>query len=225
MIFRNREEAGRRLAEAVRETRPHDPVVLALPRGGVPVALEVARTLGAPLDLVLVRKVGVPGQRELAMAAVVDGERMDLVLNEDLVRELRISEDEIREAARREVEEIERRRDLYLGGREPLVVRGRTAVVVDDGIATGATVRAALRAVRRREPGRLVLAVPVAPRDTVASLRGEVDELVCLDTPHPFGAVGAFYDDFRQVDDDEVRDLLLQRAASPEAGRRRAPGP
>jgi len=216
MIFRDRKDAGTRLAGELLRRNLHDPVVLALPRGGVPVGFEVARSLGAPLDLVLVRKIGAPLQPELAVGAVVDGEQMDVVLNEDIVELLSLSEESIREEAAREVEEIERRRRLYLGDRERVSVEGRTAVVVDDGIATGATVRAALRAVRRRRPRRLVLAVPVAPPDTLASLGAEVDEVVCLSTPASFGAVGEFYEDFTQVPDDEVCDLLSRAAARPD---------
>lgn len=208
MILENRTVAGQRLARALRRFEEREPVVLALPRGGVPVGFEVAMALGAPLDLILVRKIGAPLQPELAMGAVVDGERMDLVVNEEVLAALGLSEDDVRERAKPEVEEIERRRQLYLAGRERVSARGRTVLVVDDGIATGATMRAALRAVRRREPRHLVLAVPVAPPETVDLLRSEVDEVVCLAMPSPFGSIGRFYVDFRQVDDDEVRDLL-----------------
>jgi putative phosphoribosyl transferase len=138
----------------------------------------------------------------------VDGEQTEIVRNDDLIRELGLDDAYVREEAERQVAEIERRRGLYLAGREPVTVARRTAIVVDDGVATGATMRAALRAVRRRSPARLVLAVPVAPPDTVERLRGEVDELVCLSTPAYFGAIGAFYDDFHQLEDDEVRELL-----------------
>lgn len=212
MILRDRTEAGTRLAAELLRFKDRDPVVLALPRGGVPVGFEVAKALGAPLDLILVRKIGAPLQPELAVAAVVDGERMELVLNEDVVEALGLSEDDVRKRAKGEVEEIERRRRLYLGGRERVPVRGRTVLVIDDGIATGATMRAALCAVRRREPSHLVLAVPVAPPETVELLRPEVDEIVCLATPSPFGAIGTFYADFRQVEDEEVRDLLDRSA-------------
>ena len=212
MIFANRKTAGEQLARALVRFKGHDPVVLALPRGGVPVAFEIARALEAPLDLVLVRKIGAPMQPELAVAAVVDGDRMELVTNEDLVRELALSEGWIRDQAARQLEEIERRRRLYLAGRERAAIEGRTAIVVDDGIATGATTRAALRAVRNRRPKHLVLAVPVAPAETLEVLRAEVDEIVCLATPFPFGAIGYFYDDFRQVEDQEVRELLAQAA-------------
>jgi len=212
-MFKDRHEAGLQLAQACLHLRSQDPIVLALPRGGVPVALEVARALDAPLDLLLVRKIGAPSQRELAIGAVVDGEQMDTVLNEDLVEELGVSMEYIRERAAEEVEEIERRRRLYLSGRSPVSVRGRTVIVVDDGIATGATVRAALRGLRRREPARLVLAVPVAPSDTLDLLREELDEIVCLERPYPFGWIGRFYHDFRQVGDDEVRGYLDQARA------------
>ncbi len=217
MILSNRQDAGRRLARELLRFRGSDVVVLALPRGGVPVGFEIAQALDAPLDLVLVRKIGAPFQRELAVAAVVDGETPETVTNEDVLAELSLTPDYVREEAAHELREIERRRRLYLEGRPPLPVEGRTAIVVDDGIATGATMRAALHAVRRRRPARLVLAVPVAPPDTIEELRGEVDEVVCLATPAFFGAIGAFYDDFRQLEDDEVRELLARAARRPAA--------
>jgi len=212
MIFQDRRDAGKRLAQELLRFKASDPIVLALPRGGVPVAFEIARALEAPLDLVLVRKIGAPDQPELALGAVVDGEKTEIVVNEDVLEALALSESFVRERAAREIEEIERRRRLYLRGRDRVPVAGKTALVVDDGIATGATMRAALRAVRRRQPSRLVLAVPVAPAETVESLRSEVDEVVCLSTPSFFGAIGYFYHDFRQVDDDEVRRLLAEAA-------------
>jgi putative phosphoribosyl transferase len=211
--FADRSEAGRRLAEALQRFADQHPVVLALPRGGVPVAYEVARALRAPLDLVLVRKIGAPFQPELAIGAVVDGERPELVVNRDVVAEYRIPESYLEDERRRQLEEIERRRQLYLAGRPRAPVRDRTAIVIDDGIATGATMEAALRATRRAGPDRLVLAVPVAPPDTLERLRPEVDEVVCLMVPGFLGAIGAFYRDFRQLDDAEVIELL-QRAAS-----------
>jgi len=223
MILADRQDAGRRLARELRRFRDSDPVVLALPRGGVPVGFEIAQALGAPLDLVLVRKIGAPFQPELAVAAVVDGETPETVENEDVMAELSLTEDYVREEAARQLLEIERRRKLYLEGRQPVPVEGRTAIVVDDGIATGATMRAALRAVRRRKPARLVLAVPVAPPDTLEELRREVDEVVCLATPAFFGAIGAFYEDFRQLEDDEVRELLAR--AAPRAAAPPPPGP
>lgn len=218
MIFADRTEAGRRLARALTHLRGWDPVVLALVRGGLPVAYEVAEALAAPLDVVLVRKIGAPMQPELALGAVVDGDTPEIVTNPDVMRMLAVSQAEIEAAARRQLEEIERRRTVYLRGRPRAEVRGRTAVVVDDGVATGATTRAALHAVRRQAPARLVLAVPVAPPDTLADLRADADEVVCLHAPAMFGAVGAFYEDFRQVSDDEVVELL-DRAAANRAGR------
>jgi putative phosphoribosyl transferase len=207
-LFADRSEAGRRLAERLLRFKDERPVVLALPRGGVPVGFEVAQALDAPLDLVLVRKIGAPFQPELAVGAVVDGGRAETVVNEDLVREFQIPESYIAEESARQLEEIERRRDLYLAGRVRVPVEGHTAIVVDDGIATGATMEAALHATRRANPKRLVLATPVAPPDTIERLRPQADEVVCLAMPRLFGAIGAFYEDFRQVNDEEVVDLL-----------------
>ena len=202
--FTDRAEAGRLLAKRLATYRFADPVVLALPRGGVPIGAEVARVLGAPLDLVLVRKIGVPWQRELAVAAVVDGAQPELVIDEEVQRLTGVERDYIDAEAQRELLEIERRRRLYLHSRPPVPVQGRTAIVVDDGIATGTSVRAALKALRLRDPARLVLAVPVAPADTIEALRDEVDDVVCLAEPTPFFGVGAHYGDFHQVSDDEV---------------------
>ncbi|MFW5969707.1 MAG: phosphoribosyltransferase [Halofilum sp. (in: g-proteobacteria)] len=211
-IFSNREEAGRELAETLARRNPERPVVLALPRGGVPVGAEIARALDAPLDLLLVRKLGVPHQPELALGAVIDGEHPELVVNEDVRRYAAVSDAELERLKTAEVRELERRRERYLRGRAPIPVEDRTVIVVDDGIATGATARAALVGLRRREPKRLILAVPVAPPDTVRKLRNEVDELVCLETPSHFGAIGAFYQDFDQVTDEEVIALLSRHA-------------
>jgi putative phosphoribosyl transferase len=212
--FADRAEAGRRLAERLVHLTGEQPVVLALPRGGVPVALEIARALGAPLDLVLVRKIGAPLQPELAVGAVVDGDRPETVLNEEIVRECGLFEEDLARATERLLEEIERRRTLYLGGRARVPIEGRTAIVVDDGIATGATMRAALHATRRAGPARLVLATPVAPPDTIERLRAEADEVVCLATPDLFMAIGSFYRDFRQVNDDEVVAMLREAPAA-----------
>jgi predicted phosphoribosyltransferase len=192
-------------------------VVLALPRGGVPVAAEVAAALDAPLDLVLVRKIGVPAQPELAMGAVVDGGAPIVVRNEDVIALAGVDDAEFNAIRDRELAEIERRRRLYVGNRGSADVAGRTAIVIDDGVATGATTRAALRAIRLRSPRRLVLAVPVAPTDTIAALREEADEVVCLETHASFGAIGFYYVDFRQLSDQEVRDIVARfpvRAAS-----------
>ena len=183
-------------------------MILALPRGGVPVAAEVAAKLEAPLDLILVRKIGVPFQPELAMGAVVDGGSPIVVRNEDVILDAGISEQEFNTIRDRELAEIERRRLHYLGTRERAEVAGRTAIVIDDGIATGATTRAALRATRTRQPGKLVLAVPVAPTDTLVAMRAEADEVVCLEDHEPFGAIGYYYRDFRQTADEEVVKIL-----------------
>jgi putative phosphoribosyl transferase len=207
-VFADRAEAGRRLAEELRRLKHERPVVLALPRGGVPVAYEVAKALAAPLDLVLVRKIGAPFQPELAIGAVVDGERPELVINRDLIEDCRIPESYLEKECQRQLAEIERRRQLYLGDRPRAPVQDRTAIVIDDGIATGATMEAALRATRNAGPRRLVLAVPVAPPDTIERLRPEVDEVVCLMMPAFLGAIGSFYRDFRQLADDEVIRLL-----------------
>jgi predicted phosphoribosyltransferase len=210
MPFLDRVDAGRRLARALSHLVPDRPVVLALPRGGVPVALEVAEALHAPLDLVIARKIGTPLQPEVAMGAVVDGDEPIVLRNEDIIRSARVSEADFRVIADAERAEIERRRDRYLAGRPRADVQGRVVVVVDDGIATGATVSAALRAIRRRRPARLVLAVPVAPTGTVERLRREVDELVCLEAHERFTSVSGFYGDFRAVSDAEVLSALAR---------------
>jgi predicted phosphoribosyltransferase len=217
MTFIDRSDAGRRLAQVLLPYRQRRPVVLALPRGGVPVAAEVAAVLDAPLDLVLVRKIGVPAQPELAMGAVVDGGSPIVVRNDDVIALAGIGEAEFRAVRDRELAEIERRRRLYLGDRRPVDAAGRTAIIIDDGVATGATTRAALRATRVRSPARLVLAVPVAATDTLAALRREADEVVCLEDHMSFGAIGFYYADFRQLSDREVKDIMARfpaRAAS-----------
>jgi putative phosphoribosyl transferase len=206
--FIDRSDAGRRLAHALVEYKNQQPVVLALPRGGVPVAAEIAIALQAPLDLILVRKLGVPIQPELAMGAVVDGGSPLVVRNDDVIRIACIEEPEFEGVCNRELSEIERRRQRYLGARERVDVAGRTAIVVDDGIATGATMRAALRATRQRNPAKLVLAVPVAPTDAIAAMRQEADDVVCLEDYEAFGAIGLYYSDFRQLSDDEVVETL-----------------
>ena len=215
--FANRAEAGRLLAERLVALKlPTPRVVLALPRGGVPIAAIVARALHAPLDLLLVRKIGLPWQPELALAAVVDGERPEIVVDEAVQAYSDVEPDYIEKQAIVELREIARRRALYLTGRAAVPVAGCTAIVVDDGIATGTTVRAALKALRRRNPARLVLAVPVAPSDTLAELRNEVDQIVCLAEPYPFEAIGLHYRDFHQVPDDEVL-AALDAAAAPDS--------
>jgi putative phosphoribosyl transferase len=213
--FADRAQAGRALAAQLLQMNIVAPItVLALPRGGVPVAAEVARALHAPLDLVLVRKISLPEQPELAVAAVVDGNPPALVVAEYFARGT-AARDEIKVQTQQALAEIARRREVYLHGREPLPLKGRTAVLVDDGIATGTTARAALKAVRARHPARLVLAVPVAPADTLAALRQEADVVVCLRQPASFRAVGEHYADFTQVDDDGVLAALALAAAVP----------
>jgi len=208
--FLDRTDAGRALAERLAAREWDDPVVLALPRGGVPVGIEIAKRLHAPLDLVMVRKLGVPFQEELAAGAVVNGDAPQIVVNRDVVASAGLTEQDLQAIADRELREIRRRREAYLKGRPQVPLKGRTAIVVDDGIATGATVRAALIAVRRAGPSRLVLAVPVAPRDTIEALRADVDEIVCLKSPALFYAIGPHYRDFRQVPDEEVTRLLAE---------------
>jgi putative phosphoribosyl transferase len=208
MPFKNRVEAGRKLAAALAAYKQENPVILALPRGGVPVAAEVAAALDAPLDLILVRKVGVPFQPELAMGAVVDGVAPIIVRNDDVIAHAGIAEAAFESVCNAELAEIERRRARYLGNRERAEVAGHTAIVIDDGIATGATTRAALRATRMRNPKRLVLAVPVAPTDSLAELRQEADDVVCVEDHRMFGAIGFYYSDFRQVADEEVTEIL-----------------
>jgi len=214
--FTNRTEAGRALAQQLAGmSLPAPIVVLALPRGGVPIGAEVARVLKAPLDLLLVRKIGAPWQRELAVAAVVDGQPPDIVLDDETMAMTGVDRAYVEAEAKNELREIERRRGAYLRGRSPVAVDGATVIVVDDGIATGTTMRAALKALRRRKPARLVLAVPVAPSDTLALLRGEVDDIVCLAQPYPFHAIGLHYVDFHQVGDDEVLAALDAANAHP----------
>ncbi len=190
-------------------------MVLALPRGGVPVARPVADRLGAPLDLLMVRKIGTPGNPELAAGAVVDGPAHEVVWNEDVLRALGLEESDLEPALRHELEVIEHRRREYLDDRPPVPLEGRDVIVVDDGIATGATMRAALKAVQRRKPASVTLAVPVAPADTLAALRPLVDRVVCLRVPQPFHAVGLHYVDFSQTSDEEVRRLLAQGGTRP----------
>lgn len=206
--FEDRQAAGRLLAEKVARLNLGSPLVLALPRGGVPVAYEVARELDCELDLLIVRKIGAPGNPEYGIGAIVDGDPPKILVNDDIVSQLGIKRSYLEREAAHELDELKRRRDRYLGGRRAARVEGRSVIVVDDGIATGGTMLSALRATRQRHPERLILAVPVAPADTVRALRRECDEIVCLAQPEPFYAVGAHYADFSQTSDEEVVQLI-----------------
>jgi len=206
MTFFDRREAGRALARALEAYRDRQPLVLALPRGGVPVGVEVARALGAPLDVLVVRKLGAPFQRELGLGAIAEGGAT--WMNQPIWDELALAEETIAEVAARERREVERRVRRYRGGRALPDVRGRTVLLVDDGLATGGTAHAAVRALRQLGAGRVVLAVPVGPPSTVEELRAEADEVVCLETPEPFAAIGLWYEEFDQVTDEEVVAML-----------------
>ncbi len=217
-IFRDRVEAGRELAERLRTYADRsDVVVLALPRGGVPVGYEVAEALGAPLDVFLVRKLGTPGHRELAMGAIASGGVR--VLNDEVIRWLRLTPAQIESVAREEEQELSRREAAYKEGRESVPLQDRVVILVDDGLATGSTMRAAVHAVRRRGPGRVVVAVPVGARETCRDLQAIADEVVCASAPEHFAAVGQWYLNFDQTTDDEVRELL-RRAAQVDNGSR-----
>ena len=210
--FANRASAGRALAKELAKREWEAPVVLALPRGGVPVAYEIAKRMRAPLDLVMVRKLGAPGHRELAIGAVVDGDNPQTVLDNDTIAMVRPSEDYIERAIEDALAEIRRRRSVYgIGGATPL--EARTAIVVDDGIATGSTVKAALKAIRAMQPAKIVLAVPVAAADSLAAIAPSCDEVICLSQPRPFTAVGTHYADFGQTSDEEVIALLAKARA------------
>jgi putative phosphoribosyl transferase len=206
-IYRDRTEAGQILAQHVIAKVPDlNPLVLALPRGGVPVAFEVARALHAELDIFLVRKLGLPGHEELAIGAIASGGVR--VLNRDLIEELQLSEGLIDRVTAIEEQELERRERLYRENRPAPVIRDRTVILIDDGLATGASMMAGVRALRPQNPRRIIVAVPVAAPETCQQFRAEADEVICPSTPEPFGAVGAWYDDFSQTTDDEVRKLL-----------------
>jgi len=212
MIYRDRTEAGQYLASRLGDyANRSDVLVMALPRGGVPVAFEVARVLRAPLDIFLVRKLGVPGHEELAMGAIATGGVR--VLNEDTVRYLSIPGEVIDAVAADEQRELERRERLYRGEHPAPDVRGKTVILVDDGLATGSTMRAAASALRQQKPARIVVGVPVSAPATCDEFRDEVDEIVCAITPEPFQAVGLWYKDFSQTTDEEVRELLARAAA------------
>jgi len=205
-LFSDRKEAGEILAEKLEKLRLENPVVLAIPRGGVVVGYEVARKLKAPLDVIVPRKLGAPGNPELAIGAVAeDG---TIILDSSLIDYLEVDEEYIKKEKERQVKEIKRRLNVYRGRFSRLEIERRDVVIVDDGIATGATIRAAIASVRKRKPASLTLAVPVAPPSTIEKLREEVDRIVCVSTPEPFFAIGRFYKDFRQTTDEEVIRLL-----------------
>ncbi|MEQ1607810.1 MAG: phosphoribosyltransferase family protein [Hyphomonadaceae bacterium] len=226
-LFSDRASAGRLLAREVAKRYFERPVVYALPRGGVPVAAPIAAVLNAPLDLLLVRKIGVPRQPEVAAASIVDGERPDIILNERIVRAAGLSAADLDLLAEEQLKEIERRRVMYLGDRAPVAAGGRTAILVDDGIATGASMRVAIAAIRRRKPLAVVVAIPVASREAVQAVAAEADQVICLATPADFSAVGSYYEDFHQLEDGEVVALLAgahgEGVASDTQNRSRAP--
>ena len=218
MPFSDRTEAGARLAAALSHYRGTDTVVLALPRGGLQVALPIATQIKAPLDLLLVRKIGAPYQPEVAMGAVVDGDTPRIVRNEDVIGYAGVSPSEFDAACQRELKEIDRRRQLYLKDRPPVQIAGKTAVVVDDGVATGATLRAALKGLRDKKPRRIVVAMPVVPASLLPELEEEADEVICLEHLSSLGAVGAHYRDFPQLTDTDViayLDAAANAAGSP----------
>jgi putative phosphoribosyl transferase len=213
MLFRDRAEAGAFLARKLAaHAGRQDTVVLALPRGGAPVAFEVAKSLNVPLDVFIVRKLGVPGQEELAMGATATGKVR--VLNQHIITALGISEELVDSVIAKEERELERREELYRGDRPPCQIEGKTVILVDDGLATGSTMRAAVLALRRRKPARIIAAVPVAAVSTCEEFKDEVDEIVCATTPKPFYAVGQWYENFSQTTDAEVQELL-RRAPEP----------
>lgn len=204
MVFADRTDAARKLVEQLPKLEPENTIVLALPRGGVPMGAVIAKAIGAALDVALVRKIGAPGQRELAVGAVSNGEDMQVTVNHDVAAILGLTAEDIRRMAKAELPELKRRRDLYCGGKPPLPISGKTVIVVDDGIATGATMRAALRLIRKQGAKKVIMAVPVAPAEAIADMEQEADIVVCLSTPPHFYAVGAHYANFNQVEDDEV---------------------
>jgi predicted phosphoribosyltransferase len=207
MIFKDRRDAGKQLAKAlIQFAEQPDLMVLALPRGGVPVAYEIAEALNASLDVFVVRKLGVPTHEELAMGAIASGGT--LIINRNIVEAFGIDESRLEQVAQRELIELTRREKAYRGEREPLVVKGKRVILVDDGLATGASMRAAIEALKKLRPSWLIVAVPTGPRDVCRQISGEVDEIICMTQPEPYDSVGAWYTDFSQTDDDEVRELL-----------------
>ncbi|BAV51088.1 phosphoribosyltransferase [Mesorhizobium sp. 113-1-2] len=223
-MFRDREEAGVKLGLELSRLQLHRPIVLALPRGGVPVAVEVARALNAPLDLLIVRKVGAPGNPELAVAAIVDGDPGDVVLNREIVETYALDESELRALIANERPELERRRAAYRGKTKPISIAGKTAIIVDDGAATGTTMKIAVRALKRRSPREIIVAVPVSPQETVAALEQEADRVVCLSQPGQFRALGHHYLRFPQLSDNDVVSAMDEAAQLYKTGRRHVSG-
>ena len=207
-VYATREEAGRMLARRLSSYRQTNAVVLGIPRGGLPVAREIADALAVPLDVIVARKLGAPGQPELGIGAVVDGDHPYVIFNQNTIEHLGVEDEYIKAVIARQLKEVHRRETACRGGRSKVPLAGKTVIVVDDGIATGSSIRAALRGVRRQKPERLVLAVPVAPAESLEALRSDADEIVCLETPNDFFAVGQFYGDFHQMSDDEVKTIL-----------------
>lgn len=220
-MFRDRQEAGQKLGASLDQLQLKDPIVLALPRGGVPVAAEIAKALKAPLDLVIVRKVGAPGNPELAVAAIVDGEPPDVVLNREIVEAYALDDGALRVLIAQERPELERRRAVYRGRDLPLSVTGKTVILVDDGAATGTTMKVAIRALKRRSPRKIIVALPVAPVDTADELAQEAD-LICLNQPARFRALSYYYGNFPQLSDNEVLEIMA--LARMNAGERRRSG-
>ncbi|RUV91833.1 MAG: phosphoribosyltransferase [Mesorhizobium sp.] len=222
-MFRDREEAGRKLGAELEKLQLENPIVLALPRGGVPVAVEIAKALKAPLDLAIVRKVGAPGNPELAAAAIVDGDPPDVVLNRDVVEAYSLGDDELRVLVAKERPELERRRTAYRGKRAPLEICGKTVIIVDDGAATGTTMKVAIRALKRRSPRQIVVALPVASPETLTDLAYEADWTVCLSEPAHFRALSQNYLKFPQLSDDDVVSIWDEAARVQNTGRRGNP--
>lgn len=212
-MFRDRREAGRQLAEKLLSFAKAEPIVYALPRGGLPVADEVAKRLDAPLDLILVRKLGAPGHEELAIGALVDGVAPTTILHQDVIAELNVPDAYIQSVEADALAEIERRRKLYMKDQPPLPAKDRTAIIVDDGLATGATMEAAVAAMCKAGAARIIVAVPVAPRDTIEKLEKIADDFIALETPYPFWSVGSWYQSFPQLTDEDVIETLARRHA------------
>lgn len=221
-MFRDREDAGVRLGLELSKLHLHQPVVLALPRGGVPVAVEVARALNAPLDLLIVRKVGAPGNPELAVAAIVDGDPGEVVLNREIVETYALDEGELRVLIAKERPELERRRAAYRGKTKPISIAGKTAIIVDDGAATGTTMKIAIRALKRRSPREIIVAVPVSPQETVDELAREADRVVCLSQPGQFRALSYHYLRFPQLSDSDVVAAMGEAGRSQTVGQHRS---